>query len=85
MTLRLLAAVALLSVLSCSKKKDPEPAFAGTWDLTSAVITPYVNGAPGRQVTTTYPGRTDPNGSYFTVTSTTMQGFYNYGGASGPV
>jgi hypothetical protein len=75
----------LLSVLSCSKKKDPEPVFEGTWDAISSVSTTYINEQQKNQSTTTFPGRNGPNGNYMTVTSTTIQSYYNYGGSTGPI
>jgi hypothetical protein len=75
----------LLSALSCSKKKDPEPVFEGTWDAISSVSTTYTNEQQKNQSTTIFPGRNGPNGNYMTVTSTTIQSYYNYGGSTGPI
>ncbi len=88
MNLRLLAPLAaatlLLSTLGCSKK-ELAPTLEGTWDDISFVSTAYVNGQPKAPQTTLQPGRNDPNGSYQVITGTTIQGYYNHGGVTGPI
>jgi hypothetical protein len=80
----LLAATPLLSTVGCSKK-ELAPTLEGTWDDISFVSTAYVNGQPQPSQTTLQPGRNDPNGSYQIITGTTIQGYYNYGGVTGPI